>query len=273
MAEMMFKTGEFAKLCNTSKDTLIYYDKISLLKPALKDENGYRYYSVHQLYSFDIIEALKEVGTPLNQIKEYIKKRNSASFKDILNEKLADLDKELKRLSMMKKVLINTISSIELSQNVPKNKVFLKYNEEEYLITTDKLSENLGNADYYRIFRELIDYCYYNGYSDNFMIGEILSVSDAENSTFRETYLFSPTHKKVNSKYLHIKPAGDYLTMYFYGSYDDLPDAYKYILDFSKKNGYTPIGNIYEKDILNYMCVEDDNSYLMEISMPVKYDK
>ena len=32
-----FSTGEFAKLCGVSKQTLIYYDKIGLFKPDYKD--------------------------------------------------------------------------------------------------------------------------------------------------------------------------------------------------------------------------------------------
>lgn len=269
MAEKMFKTGEFAKLCKTSKDTLIYYDRISLLKPAVTRENGYRCYSAHQLYSYDLIEALKEVGTPLSQIKDYIQKRDSSAFQEILTQNLTELDRELKRLQMMKKVLENTLSSMELAKNVRKNEVFLRHNPEEYLITTSCLSENLSSDEYYQAFRELIDYCYDNGYSEHFMLGGMVLLSDAENSIFIENCLFSPIHKKVSSKRLHIKPAGDYLMMYFYGSYDDLPKAYEYILNYAKENGFTPAGNIYEKDILNYMCVEDENSYLMEISMPV----
>ena len=53
-------TGEFASLCRTRKDTLLFYDKEGLLKPRLVSENGYRRYSIGQFYEFDMVAMLKE---------------------------------------------------------------------------------------------------------------------------------------------------------------------------------------------------------------------
>ena len=56
------QTGNFAKLCNTNKRTLIHYDEIGLFKPAYIDEKGYRYYSESQFDVFFTITCLKELG-------------------------------------------------------------------------------------------------------------------------------------------------------------------------------------------------------------------
>ena len=42
----MLKTAEFAKMCHTTKDTLIFYDRIDVFKPAFVDSKKYRYYEV-----------------------------------------------------------------------------------------------------------------------------------------------------------------------------------------------------------------------------------
>ena len=42
------KINEFAKLCHTTKDTLLHYDQKDLLKPEYTAENKYRYYSIEQ---------------------------------------------------------------------------------------------------------------------------------------------------------------------------------------------------------------------------------
>lgn len=47
-----FLTGEFAALFEVKKDTLLYYDKIDLFKPAGVQENGYRYYTFEQFDHF-----------------------------------------------------------------------------------------------------------------------------------------------------------------------------------------------------------------------------
>ena len=46
----LYKIGEISKLYNISNDILRYYEKIGLLVPDIKKENGYRYYSEKQLW-------------------------------------------------------------------------------------------------------------------------------------------------------------------------------------------------------------------------------
>ncbi|HBY3460150.1 TPA: MerR family DNA-binding transcriptional regulator, partial [Clostridioides difficile] len=38
MEKQYFTTGEFAKLCGISKQTLIFYDKIGIFSPEYKDK-------------------------------------------------------------------------------------------------------------------------------------------------------------------------------------------------------------------------------------------
>jgi len=51
----LFTVNEFADYSRTTKDTLIHYDKIGLLTPALRGENNYRYYSGGQLAVVNVI--------------------------------------------------------------------------------------------------------------------------------------------------------------------------------------------------------------------------
>lgn len=62
--ELYFTTGEFARILGVKKHTLFHYDQIGLLSPALKEENGYRYYFVWQMDVFEVIKALQKLGMP-----------------------------------------------------------------------------------------------------------------------------------------------------------------------------------------------------------------
>ena len=77
------KTGDFAKLCNTNKRTLIHYDEIGLFSPAYTDEKGYRYYSENQCDTFFTITCLKEIGMPLKEIKRFIIYRKALGAKAV----------------------------------------------------------------------------------------------------------------------------------------------------------------------------------------------
>ena len=46
--EKFLKTGEFARLCHTTKETLFHYDREGILKPRHVSGNGYRRYGLEQ---------------------------------------------------------------------------------------------------------------------------------------------------------------------------------------------------------------------------------
>ena len=76
----MLKTAEFAKMCHTTKDTLIFYDRIDVFKPAFVDSKKYRYYEVRQAVQFAFLSHLRDIGFSLEEIKEFIKRPNEEKF-------------------------------------------------------------------------------------------------------------------------------------------------------------------------------------------------
>lgn len=68
-----FTISEFAKLRNININSLRYYEKIGLLKPAVIDEhNGYRYYAAEQLSTLDTILLCIDLKIPLKELEKYI---------------------------------------------------------------------------------------------------------------------------------------------------------------------------------------------------------
>ncbi len=50
--EYCITAGEFAKMCQTTRDTLRYYERQGILVPKKNPVNGYRYYSYAQISSY-----------------------------------------------------------------------------------------------------------------------------------------------------------------------------------------------------------------------------
>ena len=69
---------ELSKLTQVSVRTLHHYDKIGLLKPTLRQSNGYRLYSEKDLLKLQQIIALKFFGFELSQIKLLLAKQEDA---------------------------------------------------------------------------------------------------------------------------------------------------------------------------------------------------
>ncbi|ULQ58520.1 helix-turn-helix domain-containing protein [Brucepastera parasyntrophica] len=101
MLKKDLKISEFAALSGISRDTLLFFDKIGLLHPARTDPaNGYRYYSYRQIDTASVINALRELGMPLKEIRAYLAARTPEKLestfknqKDRLEAQIAGLRK------------------------------------------------------------------------------------------------------------------------------------------------------------------------------------
>lgn len=75
---MRYHIGEFAELAGVTTKTLRFYDEIGILRPASVDaRTGYRHYLPKQFEDLASVLALKNLGVPLAQVRELIKKKGS----------------------------------------------------------------------------------------------------------------------------------------------------------------------------------------------------
>ncbi len=108
-----YTTGEIAKLCDVSVRTVQYYDTRQILVPSELSEGGRRLYSEDDLRRMKIICFLREVGLPINSIKELLHEKDAASVinillaqqQKILEEELNERQQKLDMLSEIKKGL------------------------------------------------------------------------------------------------------------------------------------------------------------------------
>lgn len=70
--EYCISAGTFARICQTTRDTLRYYEKQGILVPQKNEQNGYHYYSYAQISSFYFISTFRGLGCSVNDIKEYL---------------------------------------------------------------------------------------------------------------------------------------------------------------------------------------------------------
>lgn len=268
MGQKLFTSGEFAKFCNTTKDTLFHYDDINLLKPVKLAENGYRYYSVNQAFLFDMISLLKEVGLSLEEIKAYMLNRDANTFLSMLKATDKKIHQEIERLKRLRSLLKNTINLTLDAFNVEIDKITFEHKEEEYFIVTNG-PQSLDDKAVFAAISDHVNYCNKHNFYYTFTFGEIIDNTNIQNKSFKTTYFSTKINHKVNNKQLLIKPAGLYAIKYIRGSYDDLVSAYSKFTQELHAMNYSIIGAIYEEDMLNYLSEIDFNYYLMRMEAKI----
>lgn len=115
----LFTIGEISKHQNISRQTLIFYDKIGLFRPAYVDpENGYRYYSAAQLDYLDTICIMKKFGFSLDEIKAHMKSYTLDTSLIALRKQLTIIDRQIKDLQLIKSRVTHRCAQLEQSASI-----------------------------------------------------------------------------------------------------------------------------------------------------------
>ncbi|MEI5908186.1 MerR family transcriptional regulator [Bacillus spongiae] len=104
-----FSTGEVSKKLNMSLRTLRYYDQIGLVEPALKEENGKRYYSSENILLLEKVLLLKTTSMSLEDIKKIIRRITISETLAIHKEQLEIEITQLQQSMNYTNTLLNII--------------------------------------------------------------------------------------------------------------------------------------------------------------------
>ncbi|HCX1068385.1 TPA: MerR family transcriptional regulator [Staphylococcus aureus] len=129
------KTKEVVALMNISQDTLRYYEKVGVIPPVNRDENGYRIYNDSDLNWIYLVKNLRNAGVSIESLIEFCglaqlpKNENiQAQQKQILNKQLEELNENLKTIHDVRDLLQykidnydNHIAKINASDNYDDN--------------------------------------------------------------------------------------------------------------------------------------------------------
>ena len=134
-----FTISEFAKLRDININSLRYYEKLGLLKPAFIDENnGYRYYSAEQVSLLNKIILCIQLGIPLKEMVQFLDEDGNLQSQRLLEEGRIIAQKRIQEMQ-------NNLDYIEYSlKNIEENKEYLentgiyeRYFEERKIMVTD----------------------------------------------------------------------------------------------------------------------------------------
>ena len=140
--------GQMGKLNNLSVQTLRHYEKVGILKPSyINEETGYRYYSMKDFNTIDLIKQCKAMGLSLEEIKEVTNNYTSLeSIVYILGNQKKIISNKIKELENIKKKTEGKIAILARinAQDDVIEEIFIKHNEERKFIQynfTDRFSD------------------------------------------------------------------------------------------------------------------------------------
>lgn len=124
-----FTIGQMAQINHVTKKTLMLYHKEGLLIPEEIDPaTGYRYYSLSQCSTLDIIQQMKLTGLSLNEIRDVLDCKDLAYLCQLLDRQTRRLDTAMEQLRLAQNTARELIGTCRLCLDKPVcNVVTLEY--------------------------------------------------------------------------------------------------------------------------------------------------
>ncbi|CCX37978.1 transcriptional regulator MerR family [Clostridium sp. CAG:1013] len=271
--ENYFSIGELSKYQNISKQTLIFYDKTGLFRPAYVDpNNGYRYYSASQLDQLDTILILKKCGLSLQSIKELLQDYTTGSSLKVLRRQVEVLDWELEELHLIRSRLFQRCAQLEKA-SLSKEEAGTPRVEEipaQYLLTRP-VEPPYTLREISIATKQCFAQSFQEGLPIFFQSGVIVPYQRilAKNYT-AASFVFLPIEAADTTEDIHRLPAGKCATVYHRGDYLSIGSSYEKLLKFCKENNLEILSDSYEFCVNDYITTGDESEYLTKILFYVK---
>lgn len=274
--DKLLTIGQFAAMHEINKKTLMWYNEIGLFSPAvIHPENGYRYYNYHQSPILETILLLRELDVSIDEIQEFMKNRSAARLKDLLDEKIAELDQHITHLNAVRKNLCTHRQNMITLLTMDLSEINIVQKEARCLIIAD-VDKNTSFENEVELITAKTKK-YQLGRLHDASYGSMIPVASLRKGEFdRYTKLFieipfvkQESMMQMQENDLYISPAGKYLRAFHRGTWDGIPSRYKAILDYAEKHKLELYDYSYEIGI-NENVIDRIEDYIVQIEVPIR---
>ncbi|MEL6494883.1 MAG: heavy metal-responsive transcriptional regulator [Cyanobacteria bacterium J06623_7] len=105
-----FKIGNLAHQTGLTVGTIRYYSDLGLLPPAVRGDNGYRYYSHEAIDRVCFIKKAQAIGFSLEEIAQIIQIRDRGEtpcslVQTLLTDKIEQIEAQIEQMNLFKREL------------------------------------------------------------------------------------------------------------------------------------------------------------------------
>ena len=226
-----------------------------------------RYYNYYQSPILETILLLRELNVSIAEIQNFMKNRSAANLKFLLEEKIADLDRNITHLQAIRKTLWKHHQNMSTLLTMNLSEINIVEKEEHCLIVID-IHKNIS-------FEEVVELVtaetekYHLGRLHDANYGSMISVASLQNGNFHDySKLFIEIPFLTQKAGLHIQPGGKYIRAFHKGDWTKISARYQEILHYAKKHKLTLSGFSYEMGI-NENVIDQMEDYIIQIEIPI----
>lgn len=263
-----YKIHEIAELFQLHPDTLRYYEEKGLISPS-RNSSGYRLYSFQDICILNVIQSLRDLDIPLDEIRSYLNKRSIDETLRFLNHEEKILQDKMTRLQSLKSEIEKRENRLKHLQSVPENQIeILEMPSLPYVF----LQENVileKEVDFYikKLEKKHQEYIRVIGSQTMGAFCDLESLKNGIYNHFSSVFFLT----SFEMPYDAVLPKGLYARMIYRGSYDHLKEHLDKMTEEIKNRGYKPDGAPFELYHLDAHDTALESEYVTELRIPIKF--
>lgn len=264
-----YRIGEISEIYGIGKDSLMYYEKLGIIRPN-RGENGYRLYSIKDVWKLNLIKELRNFDISMKRIKEYLEDRSIETTKQILQEEMKLIDEKIQELTNNKDNIIRRLKSIDdITSDIELNKIQVNHIKLRKALKLNADISNEGEAECIvkRLQKQYEDKIYILGN------GNIGVVYDEDKLNIIGDMKYKAAFCLVDCddvNYNMILDEGDYVNIVYKGTFDEDMEHIQNMMKYIEENKYKVVGNMMKICKINIHETAIKEEHITEIQIPVR---
>ncbi len=265
-----YTSGQFARFCHTTKETLFHYERLGLLRPRQTGANGYRYYDARQFLRFDMISMFREAGTPLRDIARLLDAPSGEYILRLLDARSCQLREEQQRLARREVLVQDILRVAHEARSTPMDRLLLRdmpaLDLEMQPTSPHDLSRVDGMVHASALFMEAYRS---SGRNPGMPVGICYSAQAFLAGDLRQGAFFAPAADDTPPACRCCLSAAHCAVYAHQGSWESLLACWRTLPDQLAGPGWRPAGPVLMLDMGSYALLASDTEYIVHCRIPV----
>lgn len=266
-----YRIGEICKLYDIGPDSIRYYEEKGLIFPARK-ENGYRVYSLEDIWRLNVIKDLRKLNFSIKQIKRYLEDRNINTTIHLMEKEINLIEKEIMPLVTLKRNLekrIKVLKDFEKIDDYGKVKIRKLKTRKIILIEESMSKEEEINLAFRKLEGRNDSKLFLFANKDMGVFISEQGMKKGDYTLYQNAFFFVDDNEE---KYNMILPEGYFAVLVYRGSYGKSQQLFEKMVEFIEMEGYSIKGSSMEIYRLDIHGTSREEEFITEIQIPIEKD-
>ena len=263
-----YKINEISHLYNIGKDSLRYYEELGMLNPK-RDTNGYRLYSIQDIWKLNNIKDLRNLNMPMDAIKDYLENKTIKNTLDLLDEEITTINEKLDQLKVQRSKITSRIKTLQEDVAEKNTEIIheIDIDERKVIVLNDSFNSD-EEADFLikKLHKKHEDKLYLLG---NNYVGATISIDKIKGKIYNAYTSVFFILENDDKSFDKVIPKGKYLSLSYRGSYEKKGKFIPLMIEYAGNKGYTVVSDLIELYKIDVHETSITDEFLTELQLQV----